>query len=189
MIRVIIGLVVATVVLIALCTFLVSLYQSKKEKRLAQAQEKEKRESLGEALYDACHEMSAAADDIRKFCTLREFGEWDSIGSSLLHITSVLDKTNQFIATHPKHAGHMHDVVEHLLPLTKKMMSEYDLCTAHGANNTAAKENLKIINNCLREVGAALNKKLDALFEGRTYDLQAELFVLESRKEEQWKLS
>ena len=188
MIRVFVGLLVVAVALIAVCTFLASLYQSKKERRLAQAQENEKKEDLGEALYGACYEMSAAADDIQKFCAGREFGEWDGISSSLLHIGGMLDKIGRFIEAHPKQAGNMHDVVTHLLPLIKKMMDEYDLCSTHGVENTAARENLKIVDKCLREAGAALDKKLGALFEGRVYDLQAELYVLQSQKEDAWKM-
>jgi len=188
MARVLIGLGVVTVALIALCTFLVSLYQTKKERQLAQAKEKEQRESLGDALYDACYKMSAAADDIRKFCAGRSLDSSDSISSSLSHIADILDKTSQFIALHPNQGGNMNDVEAHLLPLIGKMMDEYDLCVAHGAENTAAKENLKIINMCLHEASNALDKKLGLLFEGRAYDLQAELYVLESQKQEEWKL-
>ena len=187
MVRVFIGLGVATVALIALCTFLVSLYQSKKEKRLAETRERERRESLGESLYGAYQEMTGAADEIQKFCAARDFGEWDSIRGGLSHIAGALGKVSQFISVHPKQASGMNDVTVHLLPLTRKLMDEYDLCAPHGAENTAARENLKIIDKCLSEAGGALDKKLGALFEGRAYDLQAELFVLESQREVKWK--
>ena len=189
MVRVFVGLGIVTAGLIALCSFLVSLHQSKKERRLAQAQEREKKENLGEALYDACHEMDATAHDIRVFCRVREFDERDDIDTSLANIGGILEKTSKFIRTHPKQAGKMDDVITHLLPLVRKMMDEYDLCIAHGAGNVAAQENLKIIDKCLHEISSALDRKLSAMFEGRAYDLQAELFVLESQKEEKWKLS
>ncbi|MCL2856830.1 MAG: hypothetical protein FWE19_03790 [Oscillospiraceae bacterium] len=188
MVRIFIGLAVVTVALIALCTFLASLYQTKKEQRLEEAQEKERRENLGDALYDTCNEMDAAAGEIEKFCAAREFGEWESIRKGLSDIAGVLGKTSRFVEAHPGPAGNMNDVITHLLPLIRKMMVEYDLCITHGAENTAARENLKIIDKCLREAGGALDKKLSALFEGRAYDLQAELFVLESQREGEWKL-
>ena len=188
MARVFIGLGVVFIALVALISLLVAFLQSKKAKKLSEAQEKERRESLGDALYDSHQKMRVAAEDIRKFCNARNFGQWDSIGSSFLNIGGILDRINQFVDVHPKQSGNMYDIVRHLLPLIRKTMDEYDLCVANGSENASAIENLKIIDNCLFEVGATLDKKLGALFEGRAYDLQAELRVLESQKDDELKL-
>jgi len=179
----------SAVALIALLSFLHSLYQSDKAKKLAQSREKEKKQRLGDVLYNACHQIDAGQKEIREFCATREFGEWAGIGASLKHIADTLDKISKLAALHPGHTGGMGDVLTHLLPLVRKLMNEYDLCVSHGAENITALENLRIIGNCLREVGAALDSKLSALFEGRAYNLQAELHVLESRKGSELKLS
>jgi len=199
MLRIFLGMALAAASLAVLLTFWVSLYRAKKAQRLAKeqerqkredakAQEREKKEFLGDALYAASRKMTIAVYYIRSYCGSGAFGEWESIRASLLQICGTLDHINQFVSAHPRQAGAMHDVTQHLLPLVGKMMDEYDLCAAPGPENAAAKENIKIIDACLREVAAALDKKLSALFEGRAYDLQAELRVLESQKEGDWKI-
>ena len=152
------------------------LTSMKAKKQLA-----DKREEIGSDLWDICARVEAARERQQRLAqNLQKAGlpDCQSTVEDLTGISGMLGNIKEYAYAHPKQVGNLNDIEQHILPSLEKAIEEYELCLTAGPDSQQAKENLEIIAKILKEAREILQKRMDGLLKGRSYNLQVELEVM-----------